>query len=174
MGLDITAYNKVRRITNPLTDEYGDIAGRAAQQVVIDIGNSEWEQGDDLKVGQVYMYDDAISVYSSAYSTYGNLRNELARIAGYKPLIAGSRYRGIYAARVCDDWERGKRGILSELIYFADNEGEIGTKTCRKILNDLHTVSSRAGKLDAFDQDLLAKLIQTFEFAVVDGFVQFH
>lgn len=174
MGLDITAYKGVQLITSPKLDEYGDIDTWQHNQVGIDIGNSEWEQGDDLEAEQVYSYAYALNGYSSAYSTYGNLRNELARIAGYKPLIAGSRYRGIYAARVCDDWERGKRGILSELICFADNEGEIGTKTCRKILNDLHTVSSRAGKLDAFDQDLLAKLIQTFEFAVVDGFVQFH
>lgn len=173
MGLDIAAYKGVKLVNESALDEYGDIAGKSAKQVVISIGNSEWEQGDDLEAGQVYEFSDVISVYSSSYSTYGNLRNELARIAGYEPLIAGSKYRGIYAARVCDEWEQGKRGILSELVYFADNEGEIGTKTCRKILNDLHTVSARAGELNEWNQGLLTDLIQTFEFAAVDGFVQF-
>lgn len=174
MGLDITAYKGVKPINEPALDEYSDVLGRAAKQVVISIGNSEWKQGDDLEVGQVYEFSDVISVYSSSYSTYGNLRNELARIAGYKPLIAGSKYRGIYAARVCDEWEQGKRGILSELICFADNEGEIGTKTTRKILNDLNTVSKRADELNEWNLGLLTDLIQTFEFAAVDGFVQFH
>ena len=172
MGLDITAYKCTKLIQNPKmgSTDQPEVWGN---QVYISIGNSEWEQGDDLEAGQVYGFSYVMSVYSSSYSTYGNLRNELARIAGYEPLIAGSKYRGIYAARVCDDWEQGKRGILSELIYFADNEGEIGTKTCRKILNDLHTVSKRAGELSEWDQGLLTDLIQTFEFAAVDGFVQF-
>ena len=159
MGLDITAYEGVKLINEPALDEYSDVLGRAAKQVVISIGNSEWKQGDDLEVGQDYEFSDVINVYSSSYSTYGNLRNELARIAGYEPLIAGSKYRGIYADRVCDEWEQGNRGILSELIYFADNEGEIGTKTTRKILNDLHTVSKCAGELNEWNQGLLTDLI---------------
>ena len=173
MGLDITAYKGIKLIENP---NMGDTNHPEvwANQVYISIGNSEWEQGDDLEVGRVYEFSDVISVYSSSYSTYGNLRNELARIAGYEPLIAGSKYRGIYAARVCDNWEQGKRGILAELIYFADNEGEIGTKTTRKILNDLHAISKHSSELNEWNQGLLTNLIQTFEFAAVDGFVQFH
>lgn len=173
MGLDITAYKGVKLVENPYMGSTGE-PDVWANQVYISIGNSEWQQGDDLEAGQVYSFSKVMSVYSSSYSTYGNLRNELARIAGYEPLIAGSQYRGIYAARVCDNWEKGKRGVLSELIYFADNEGEIGTKTCRKILNDLHTVSKKAGELNEWNQGLLTDLIQTFEFAAVDGFVQFH
>ncbi|WP_313493183.1 hypothetical protein [Psychrobacter faecalis] len=173
MGLDITAYKNVKLVENPKMGDtnHPEVWGN---QVYINIGNSEWGQGDDLESGQVYGFSYVMSVYRSSYSTYGNLRNELARIAGYEPLIAGSQYRGIYAARVCDNWEQGKRGILSELICFADNEGEIGTKTCRKILNDLHTVSARAGELNEWNQGLLTDLIQTFEFAAVDGFIQFH
>ncbi|MEZ7502312.1 hypothetical protein QO189_07485 [Psychrobacter sp. Arc29] len=173
MGLDITAYKGTKLIEKP---NMGDTNHPEvwANQVYISIGNSEWEQGDDLEAGQVYEFSDVISVYSSSYSTYGNLRNELARIAGYEPLIAGSKYRGIYAARVCDNWEKGKRGILSELIYFADNEGEIGTKTTRKILNDLHAISKNSSELNEWNQGLLTDLIQTFEFAAVDGFVQFN
>ena len=172
MGLDIAAYKGVKLVKNPYMGSTGE-PDVWANQVYIGIGNSEWEQGDDLEAGQVYSFSAVISVYSSSYSTYGNLRNELARLAGYEPLIAGSQYHGIYAARVCDNWGKNKRGILSELIYFADNEGEIGTKTCRKILNDLHTVSARAGELNEWNQGLLTDLIQTFEFAAVDGFVQF-
>lgn len=172
MGLDIVAYKNVKLIESPYMGSTGE-PDVWANQVYISIGNSEWEQGDDLEAGQVYGFSYARSFYSSSYSTYGNLRNELARIAGYEPLIAGSKYHGIYAARVCEDWVQGKRGVLSELIYFADNEGEIGTKTCRKILNDLHTVSKRDGELNEWNRGLLTNLIQTFEFAAVDGFVQF-
>lgn len=172
MGLDITAYKGVKLVENPYMGSTGE-PDVWANQVYISIGNSEWEQGDDLEAGQVYEFSDVISVYSSSYSAYGNLRNELARLAGYEPLIAGSKYLGVYSARVWHEWDLGKRGLLSELVNFADNEGEIGTKTCRKILNDLHTVSARAGELNEWNQGLLTDLIQTFEFAAVDGFVQF-
>lgn len=173
MGLDITAYKNVKLIENPYMGSTGE-PDVWANQVYIDVGNSEWEQGDDLEAGRVYEFSDVISVYSSSYSTYGRLRDELARIAGYEPLIAGSKYLGIYSARVWHDCHNGKRGILSELINFSDCEGEIGTKSCRKILNDLHTVSKKTGELNEWDQGLLTDLIQTFEFAAVDGFVQFH
>lgn len=174
MGLDIAAYKGVKLVNEPALDEYGDIAGKSAKQVVISIGNSEWEQGDNLEAGQVYEFSDVISVYSSSYSTYGNLRNELARITGYEPT------RGTNKPYANSVWEhntttdKSNPWLLCELINFADNEGEIGTKTCRKILNDLHTVSERAGELNEWHQGLLTDLIQTFEFAAVDGFVQFR
>lgn len=174
MGLDIVAYKGVKLVNEPALDEYGDIAGKSAKQVVISIGNSEWEQGDDLEAGQVYTYDEAMSVFSVPCSSFNDLRDELARIAGYEPIINFERPNRQYIGRVWNDAIENKRGLLYELLNFADNEGEVGTKSCRKILNDLHTVSKRAGKLNEWDQGLLTDLIQTFEFAAVDGFVQFR
>ena len=175
MGLQITAYKGVKLINEPALDEYGDIVGHDAKQVTISIGNSEWEQGDDLEAGQVYTYGDAMSVFSAPYSSYGRLRNELARIAGYKKVITGNTFddRYPYQTAVCYEWDKGERGVLAELLCFADNEGEIGTKTCRKILNDLHTVSARAGELSDDHGIGFCYLVSCFEFAVVDGFVQF-
>lgn len=176
MGLDITAYKGIKLIDKPALDEYGDILGHAANQVTISIGNSEWEQGDDLEAGQVYTYENALSVFSVPYSSYGRLRDELARIAGYKKVITGNAFddRYPYQTTVCCEWDKGERGVFSELLCFADNEGEIGTKTCRKILNDLHTVSARANELSDDHGIGYSFLVSCFEFAVVDGFVQFH
>lgn len=176
MGLQITAYKGVKLIKEPALDEYDDIAGHSAEQVTISIGNSEWEQGDDLEAGQVYTYGDAMSVFSVPYSSYGRLRDELARIVGYKKVITGNAFddRYPYQTAVCYEWDKGERGVLAELLCFADNEGEIGTKSCRKILNDLHTVSSRAGELSDDHGIGYSFLVSCFEFAAVDGFVQFH
>ena len=176
MGLTITAYKGVKLISEPALDEYGDIAGKSAKQIAISIGNSGWEQGDDLEVGQVYTYDEAMSVFSVPYSSYGRLRDELARIAGYKKVITGNSFddRYPYQTAVCYEWDKGERGVLAELLCFADNEGEIGTKTCRKILNDLHTISTRAVDLNADHGIGFCYLVSCFEFAAVDGFVQFH
>lgn len=170
MGLQITAYKGVKLINEPALDEYGDIIGHDAKQVQISIGNSDWEQGDDLEAGQVYTYEDAMSVISVPYSSYGMLRDDLARIAGYEP---AEGYKYPHTARASKDL-LGDNDLLLDLIHFTDCEGDSGTKTCRKILNDLHTVSKRADELSEDHGIGFCYLVSCFEFAAVDGFVRFH
>ena len=194
MGLDIAAYKNVKLVEKPEFDEDGDII-RPENSVKIYGSGAEhpWVQADDLEVDQVYEYEGRLDGYRSAYSTYSTLRDELARIAGYKEYkdLEGYRDGRFYAARVIYEWvENDKQGLLAELIFFSDCDGEIGTKTCRKVLADLMQVHSlndaykfmADGKfqydgpkpLDTRNVHLLRDLIQTFEFAADDGFVQFH
>ena len=193
MGLDITAYKNVKLVENPVFDEDGDITHPENGVKIYGSGAEQpWVQADDLEVGQVYEYEDRLSGYCSAYSTYSTLRDELARIAGYEEYkyLDGYRDGRFYAARVIHEWiENDNQGLLAELIFFSDCDGEIGTKTCRKILADLMHVQKlndvckvNAGKtqyqdkkpLDPRNERLLDDLIDTFVYAAQDGFVQFH
>lgn len=193
MGLDITAYKNVKLVESPEFDEDGDITHPENGVKIYGSGAEHpWVQADDLEVGQVYEYEGRLSGYRSPYSTYSTLRDELARIAGYEEYknLDGYRDGRFYAARVIHEWvENDKQGLLAELIFFSDCDGEIGTKTCRKILADLMHVQKlndvckvNVGKLqyqdkkplDPRNERLLDDLVETFVYAAQDGFVRFH
>lgn len=185
MGLDIRAYKNVKLAENPIFDEDGDITYPEKGVKIYGSGAEHpWVQADDLEVGQVYEYEGRLSGYSSAYSTYSTLRDELARIAGYEEYknLDGYRDGRFYAARVIHEWvENDKQGLLAELVFFSDCDGEIGTKTCCKILADLMHVQKLNDMqkvdgnkpLDPRNERLLDDLVDTFIYAAQDGFVQF-
>ncbi|MGO3120133.1 MAG: hypothetical protein ACTIJH_06410 [Moraxellaceae bacterium] len=176
MGLVITAYKNVEKLQDVKRDSQGLVD--PSEQVEIFFGNSAWKQGDDLQEGEVYSFSDTISVFFCPYGYYSSFRNELARVAGYKPVdesAVHSRFGppALYSMGCWALCDNGEWGLLSELINFADNEGEIGVKSCKKIANDLQTLESRKNEMASEYRELFDSLLQTFKFASENGIVQF-
>lgn len=199
MGLDITAYKGVKKLGEPIFDAYGDEIGvRSGKaklddgrevETFIDISDVDFTKPysnryfpthiGDLDDSAVYSYDDAISPFSCGYGGYAYFKDELARIAGYP---SGS-HLGLsnfndrpYMATVIYNYEieKKERGLLSDLLYFADNEGSICNSYCQKILADLKVIEHRKKELSERHQELFDNLLEIFSFASDDGFVDFH
>ena len=199
MGLDITAYKGVKKLGEPIFDSYGDEIGirsgkaRLADgrelETFIDISDVDFTKPysnhnfpahiGDLDDSAVYGYDDAISPFGCGYISYAYFKDDLARIAGYESgAHLGLKNFGDrpYMATVIYDYEieKKERGLLSDLLYFADNEGSICNSYCQKILADLKVIEHRKGELSERHQSLFDDLLETFAFASDDGFVDFH
>lgn len=199
MGLDITAYKGVKKLGEPIFDAYGDEIGIKSGKAKLDNGREVETFIDisdvdftkpysnhnfpahigDLDDSVVYSYDDAISPFSCGYIGYGYFKDELARIAGYK---SGANFElsnfqdRPYMATVIYEYEieKKERGLLSDLLYFADNEGSICNSYCKKIFADLKEIEHRKKELSERHQDLFDDLLETFAFASEDGFADFH
>lgn len=173
MGLCITAYTNVKLVDKPARDEcvIEDI-----NLAIVAIGNDKWVQADDLVMGQVYEFEKKYSKLNMPYSEFGKFRNELARVLGY-PAIEGESEQRKYLAGAWEQWDNGKRdGDLAALLNFTDSQGEIGNKTCRKILADLEKMSvtpKKPNDLSEEDSERLILLMGTFKHAADGGFVQF-
>ena len=173
MGLCISAYTNAKLVDKPSRDELGKII-EDANLTSIDIGNSKWVQADDLVMGQVYSFGKVYSRFNISYGEFGAFRNELARVLGY-PAVEGESERRKYLAGAWEQWDNGEQdGELAALLNFADNQGEIGNKTCRKILSDLEKMSVTRNDLSEEDNERLILLMATFKHAADGGFVQFH
>lgn len=199
MGLDITAYKGVKKLGEPIFDEDGDeigirsgkakLADGREVETFTDISDVDFTKPysnpnfplhiGDLDDSVVYGYDDAISQFSCGYIGYAYFKDDLARIAGYESgahLGLNNFYDRPYMATVIHDYEieKKERGLLSDLLYFADSEGSICNSYCQKILADLKTVEHRKGELTERHQSLFDDLLGTFAFASNGGFVQFY
>lgn len=172
MGLDITAYSKVVKEKSVPLDEYGspvdwikyhkafvnkDFPGRAGR----------------IKHGGIYSYADKFSFRAGGYGWYGGWRERLAILAGYPLSLAteGSRGERCHAA-AC--WN-GAVGPFSDLIYFADNQGILGTRVSKKLYADFVAFEDKA-RADE-DEDFLGSYLdwkKAFGMAAYGGMVNFH
>lgn len=173
MGLCITAYRNAKLVDKPARDERGLII-EDLNLAIVELGNDKWVQADDLVMGQVYKFEKMYSRFNISCSEFGKFRNELARVLGY-PAVAGEPERRKYLAGAWEQWDNGVQdGELAALLNFADNQGEIGNKTCRKILSDFEKMSVTQNDLSEEDNERLILLMATFKHAADGGFVQFH
>lgn len=159
MGLDITAYRKLKVVENPIFDEDGDLFN----------WDSEWKPGASMDWSErhfpgraegidsktVYEYEDSYDFRAGSYSGYGVWRSELKRFNGN---IA-----------------------FQELINFADNEGVIGYVVAKKLAKDFsdHEAEAKefAKTLGDNGEWWLAKYYdwkKAFEMASDNGAVGFH
>tara|TARA_B100000530_G_C15888987_1_gene460634 strand:+ start:361 stop:855 length:495 start_codon:yes stop_codon:yes gene_type:complete len=164
MGLTITAYKKARLI---------DVPAPNLPKVVIETGNSNCLQGDNLEADQIYHFEESLSI-SLTYNDFCALRNKLARIAGY-PAAKTKRSGSEHSISAWQAWDGGdKNGTLAALINFEDSESEIGNATCRKTLADLKAVANDGCELNTENKAQVATLIELFTMAADGGFVKFH
>lgn len=130
MGLDCTAYKNIRQLEESEIDyeEYKDKDGKVLERYprngyIFYINPGFPHAAKDIRADVVYGYEEDFRWRAGSYSGYGEWRNWLATIAGYK----GSE----------DVWDNAKEGdVFFELINFSDCEGTLGTLVCRKLLND--------------------------------------
>jgi hypothetical protein len=160
MGLDISAYSKIRRLPLP-TDE--DHSGEHARIYP----NPDFpEQAEGIEDGY-YEYEHGMDFRAGSYSGYNEWRNELARLAGYAPV---ERDHSPYAAGA---WQK-KSGPFWELINFADNEGCIGPKTSAKLAKDFAEFQHNADlHPDEWFRAKYAEWRKAFELAADAGAVDF-
>lgn len=159
MGLDITAYKKLKVVENPQLDEDGEIVNWETEWRPG--GSMEWSEkhfpgrGEGVDPQKVYTWEDSLEFRAGSYSGYNWWRARLEKFA------EGEDFQ--------------------ELINFADNEGVIGSVVSRKLANDFNKNAERASLYALTlgeEADYWFKLYklwqEAFEMAADSGAVDFH
>lgn len=122
------------------------------------------DRADGLNEG-LYTFEDADRCLSRTYDGYYVWRNQLALFA-----------HGVPSETI---WKSDKYvgKDFYELIMFADNEGFLGPKTCRKLLDDFNRNRERASAFVADDTDWFnyyESFRRGLEMAADTGAIKFH
>ncbi len=150
MGLDITAYSKIKRIECEYDDE-GDYIDPISKELIEDeifqaIGNHKSHDRSD-GVSGFYTYEDATGFHAGSYRGYNQWRDKLAEIAGYLP-IPLKKYGGVVVDSCAASAWKVDGGFFWELINFSDCEGTIGSLTSRKLAKDFEQFQEKVDTLD--------------------------
>lgn len=176
MGLDITAYRRITLAEIVAVDEDGspcdwkrfrrawvnpDFPGRA----------------DDIQHDGIYEFTERFRFRAGGYGYYSEWREQLAKLAGY-PLTDYHDDYGTRKMHAAACWN-GAVGPFSELIYFADNQGILGTSVSAKLAKDFAEFeeAARAFASETGDEEFLESYLEwktAFDMAADGGMVDFH
>lgn len=180
MGLDVTAF-KGLYLPEPalVEDEDGFIAKPDGSTLTFDEYLKPWENTafpgscKGLQTGAIYLHTGREHMWSSSYHSYGNWREQLAKLAEY-PMEPYQAYKGATAQlmHVAGAWSSDK-GPFWELVNFSDCEGTLGTEVCRKLLRDFIQFEHKAATMRESFQAGYQTWKRTFEFASDNGAVDF-
>lgn len=157
MGLDITAYKDIQKVTGAyvLDGEPVDGAGNELDynsHVTICINEPFKDRADDLIDGTVCTFSEAFEFRAGSYSGYSIWREKLAELA---------------------NWPKVK-GPFWELICFSDCEGVIGPKTSAKLAKDFADYQKKADDhKDDYFRERYNDWRKAFEMASQNGMVDF-
>lgn len=129
-------------------------------------------RADGLDCGKTYVATEGGSFGAGSYGGYNNWREELARIAGYEPILSDRFGEQIMR---CDAaaW-RVPEGPFWELINFSDCEGTIGPVVSAKLAKDFANWQQDAeGSPQLGFQRTYANFRKAFEQVAGNGFVRF-
>ena len=134
MGLDVTAYSKIKKLDSFEADEYGEPFGVDYFQLWV---NTDFQDhGKGLSDG-FYTYENEHGFKAGSYSGYGNWRNQLAILAGFKDSSHA--------------WAKEEEKYpFHELINFSDCEGVINSDICKKLLSDFLQFEEKAKEDENF------------------------
>lgn len=170
MGLDITAFSKLRLVEQPTQQEIEDCE-------VLRVFNMDdfKARAEGLVDGGYYRTsDDTVDFRAGSYSGYNQWREALAKLAGYPSTRHQDlgRPQYLYAAGA---WA-SESGPFYELINFADNEGIIGPVVAAKLVKDFAEFDERAKTFDEqpWFYDMFKLWRRAFEKAADSGAVEFH
>jgi hypothetical protein len=180
MGLDITAYTKVKKVEVGLDDD-----GYPVDEAIYDNHVMAWVNGsrgqhDHLEHKAFYSYHEDFGFRAGSYSGYNAWRDALARLAGYEETEYTSSVRGVVKSHAAACWGGERQGPFAEMIDFSDCEGAIGPATSAKLAKDFADFEERARTFAAWPDDdgwffkVYLDWKQAFEMAADDGMVQFH
>lgn len=180
MGLDITAFRKVKKVEVALDEDGHPIDEAVYDSHVMAWVNGRRGQNDGIEHKAFYSYEEEFGFRAGSYSGYNEWRDALARFAGYEQTEYESRFRGLVKSYAAACWDGLTQGPFAELIDFSDAEGVIGPVTSAKLAKDFAEREERARTFVAwpdddgwfFSQYLKWKL--AFEMASDGGMVQFH
>ncbi|MES1046340.1 hypothetical protein HYI36_00780 [Bacillus sp. Gen3] len=158
MGLDITAYRKLKVVENPQIDEYGELENWDTEWRPG--GSMEWSEkhfpgrGEGIDPQKVYSWEEEFGFRAGSYSGYNWWRAKLEQFA------SGNDF--------------------DELINFADNEGVIGFIVSKKLAKDFKENEIKAKEFAETINDgdwwfsQYQRWKKAFEIASDNGAVDFH
>lgn len=160
MGLDITAYSKLKPYEKEVT-EYNEPVDENDWGTVVSIYvNSDFsERCEDVPEG-AYDYEEEINFRAGSYGGYNAWRADLAALVGLDP-------------QACWDGTITE-GPFYELINFSDCEGTLGTAVCKKLLADFEAHADKLNKNADYFTTKYIEWMQAFKLASDDGCVRFH
>lgn len=177
MGLDLTAYSKVKLVLAENADNKDTL-----YDIVEEIGDgdftilhvcNDFPLHEEGLVSGIYSYHKSKGCCAGSYTGYNVLREAWAKICDYKPepFSANKPY-----TRGC--WNNtNKEAPLWYLINYSDCEGVINTEICQKISEDFRELlySGKFDVLDDYHLDKTKEIYNLFEFAARnEGVVKFH
>ena len=179
MGLDITAYQGLKKVDNPLLDSDG-YPENYDTETKFGVNPHYTERMEGVDPDAVYQYEDSFGFRAGSYGGYNAWREELAKLAGYAPVsvdeysIGKPRLRHDHGA-----WNQTE-GPFWELIHFSDCEGVIGPVVATKLAKEFAEWDERAkthsATIDRGDwfYPLYREWRKAFEMAAQNGAVDFH
>lgn len=173
MGLDVTAYSKVRKAENQaLTEDHEALAGDNA--VIVVVNDNFGGSCDEFPNDTVVIVDgETYADFGRSYGGYNFWRNQLAELAGY-PLTECEGYWNPIQSFSAGAWAV-ESGPFWELINFSDCEGCLGTAICKKLAKDFADYQEKADShQDKLFKSGYAEMRKSFEIGADDGFVSFH
>ena len=179
MGLDITAYSKLKQIDcvfdadsepiDPVTRH--PIPGNYFRAYV----NPDFS-GREGKIQHhaVYRFDQEFCFHAGSYGGYNQWRELLAAFAEY-PKIETGRYGDTKEQHHDAAAFSVASGPFWELIVFSDCEGVMGSETCAKLAADFKTFETQAETYsDEYWREKYRDWKHAFEIGADDGAVDFH
>ncbi|WP_335956158.1 hypothetical protein [Acinetobacter guillouiae] len=176
MGLDITAYKKLKAFNGQYNDGTDEVLNVETGLLVgwddyfkPCINRNYVERATDVNEDQFYTFEDSIGFRAGSYGGYNNWREQLAKLAGY-PCLDGEGDRHLYSNGA---W-KAHNGAFWELINFSDCEGVIGTEVSKKLLKDFIDFEESAKQVGGYFHELYNEWKTAFEYAGENGAVDFH
>lgn len=145
MGLDVSGYKNLVEVAT-LTEEDERFDEMRSSFIMLRINKAFPGRAEGIKEYTFYN-GTHIRGPSLPYSAYGQWRNDLAKLAGYK----NEEYEhspGFKEWSYCKGcWFDGVTGPFSEQIDFSDCEGTLGPIVCAKLAKDYEAFDEQAKAL---------------------------
>lgn len=173
MGLDVIAYRKLQAVDALFDAKSKPIDRQTGKPIThyfqVNINPDFPKQADDLTDNSVWHYRDSFS-FQNAYGYFNQWREELAKLAGY-PLAQHEELDGLAMRHAAACWN-GTTGPFSELIYFSDCQGVIGSVTSAKLVRDFIDFDEQAEANGDDFYDAYLNWQTAFEMAADGGAVE--
>lgn len=178
MGLDITAYRQVSKMTGVLFDASGEAidtaTGQYAEYDLMAYVNDDFPgRNDGIEDRTPYSAEESFGFCAGSYGGYNRWRDELAKLSGW-PEGSYEQYGKKWPSYSASAWG-ATSGPFWELINFSDCEGVIGSETSKKLVADFAEFDAVAKSVD-FPRfyEIYSDFRKAFEMASDNGAVRFH
>ena len=180
MGLDVSAYSKIKIIPGVVYDDEGEPLDPETKEPLdydkyfrANKNDAFPGRADEIEDRSWYAFEESDEMRAGSYGGYNRWRDQLAELAGY-PLGKFKDGYGERESHAVACWN-GEQGPFSELINFADNEGVIGAAVSKKLANDFAAFQTKAdAHPDDYFKSKYAEWRKMFELASDGGCVKFH
>ena len=166
MGLDITAYKRMKKVgTAESWDEYEDKFDWSTTFYFSGQPNKCYtEKAHGVDENSVYEYEDCFGFYAGSYSGYNQWRNWLSET-----------FIGISAHDVWNNAEKYEESPFYHLVNFSDCEGTIGTEVSANLSIDFAAHQDEVDALDCEEwlKEKYTSWRKAFEMAADGGCINF-